>query len=94
LEWSHYQILMRIDDDAARRFYVIETAAQQWTVRQLQRQDSSSLYARLALYRDKDKVVALANEGQTVKNPRDIFKPPYVLEFTRLEERGEYSEPD
>lgn len=92
LTWSHYQILMRIDDEAARRFYEIETVNQQWSVRQLQRQIGSSLYERLALSRNKDKVMALANEGQTVKSPRDIFKSPYVLEFTGLEERAEYSE--
>ena len=92
LSWSHYQILMRIDDESARRFYEIETVNQQWSVRQLQRQVGSSLYERLALSREKDKVMALANEGQTIKSPRDIFKSPYVLEFTGLEERAEYSE--
>lgn len=92
LSWSHYQILMRIDDESARRFYEIETVNQQWSVRQLQRQVGSSIYERLALSREKDKVMALANEGQTIKSPRDIFKSPYVLEFTGLEERAEYSE--
>jgi predicted nuclease of restriction endonuclease-like (RecB) superfamily len=92
LSWSHYQILMRIDDEAARRFYEIETASQQWSVRQLSRQVGSSLYERLALSRDKEKVLELANVGQVVENPRDIFKKPYVLEFTGLDERAEYSE--
>ena len=92
LGWSHYQILMRIENEAARRFYEIEATSQQWSVRHLQRQVGSSLYERLALSRDKDKVMALSNEGQTVENPRDIFKTPYVLEFTGLEERSEYSE--
>ena len=92
LTWTHYQILMRIENESARRFYEIEAASQQWSVRQLQRQVGSSLYERLALSRDKEKVMALAREGQTVKNPRDIFKTPYVLEFTGLEERSEYSE--
>jgi len=92
LTWSHYQILMRIEDDAARSFYEIETVNQQWSVRQLQRQVGSSLYERLALSRDRDKVMALADEGQTVEVPSDIFKSPYVLEFTGLEERAEYSE--
>jgi len=92
LSWTHYQILMRIEDKAARCFYEIEALSQQWSVRQLQRQVGSSLYERLALSRDKDRVMALANEGQAVENPRDIFKTPYVLEFTGLEERSEYSE--
>lgn len=37
LSWTHYQVLMRIDDEAARRFYEIEAKNQQWSVRQLQR---------------------------------------------------------
>ena len=92
LTWSHYQLLMRIENDDARRFYELETVNQQWSVRQLQRQAGSSLYERLALSRDKDKIMALANEGQIVEKPRDLFKTPYVLEFTGLEERPEYSE--
>jgi len=92
--WSHYQVLMRIEDESARRFYEIEAANQQWPVRQLQRQVGSSLYERLALSRDKDRVMALAIEGQTVEKPQDIFKTPYILEFTGLEERSEYSESD
>jgi len=92
LSWTHYQVLMRIENEAARRFYEIETVSQQWSVKQLQRQIGSSLYERLALSRDKDNVMALANEGQSIENPRDVFKTPYVLEFTGLEERSEYSE--
>jgi len=92
LSWTHYQVLMRIKNEDARRFYEIEARSQQWTVRQLQRQVNSSLYERLALSRDKDSVLALANKGQAVEKARDIFKSPYILEFTGLEERTEYSE--
>ena len=94
LTWTHYQKLMRISDESARRFYEIETDKQQWSVRQLQRQVGSSLYERLALSRDKNRVLNLANEGQTVEKARDIFKSPYILEFTGLEERAVYSESD
>jgi len=66
ISWTHYQILMRIKNEAARRFYEIETVNQQWTVKQLQRQVGSSLYERLALSRDKDKMIALAKEGHSV----------------------------
>jgi len=94
LGWSYYLILMRIENEDARRFYEIEAKNEQWSFRQLKRQVASSLYERLALSRNKKKVLALANEGQTVENPRDIFKEPYVFEFTGLEERSEYSETD
>lgn len=57
LSWSHYLILMRIENAEARSFYEIECAQQQWSVRQLSRQVGSSLYERLALSRDKDEVM-------------------------------------
>ena len=64
LSWSHYLILMRITDPMARRFYEIECRQQDWSVRQLSRQVASSLYERLALSRNKDEVMRLAQEGQ------------------------------
>jgi len=72
LTWSHYQILMRIESEQARRFYEIEAAKLQWSVRELGRQVGSSLHERFALSRDKDKVMELAKAGQLVENPRDI----------------------
>jgi len=92
LTWTHYQTLMRIESEDARHFYEIEAVNQQWAVKKLQRQVGSSLYERLALSRDKDGVMALTSEGQNIENPRDIFKTPYVFEFTGLEEREKYSE--
>ena len=67
LPWSHYLVLMRVDNPEARSFYEIEAQKQQWSVRQLQRQIGSSLYERLALSRDKDDIMRLAREGQTIE---------------------------
>jgi len=94
LSWSHYLILMRIKDEQERHFYEIESAKQQWTYRQLQRQYGSSLYERLALSRDKDEVLRLANEGQTLGKPGDMMKNPLVLEFLGMDEKAAYSESD
>ncbi len=94
LSWNHYQILMRIDNPQARSFYEIEAHNQQWSVRQLQRQVGSSLYERLALSRNKDEVMRLANEGQTFEKPIDIIKNPLVLEFVGLKPDSSYSETD
>ena len=94
LSWTHYLVLMRIKDVNARRFYEIEATNQQWTVRQLKRQYDSSLYERLALSRDKDEVMRLAIEGQTMEKPVDILKNPLVLEFLDLDEVPAYSETD
>jgi predicted nuclease of restriction endonuclease-like (RecB) superfamily len=92
LGWSHYQILMRIKNDDERHFYEIEAIKEQWTQGQLKRQYHSSLYERLALSRNKDKVLRLANEGQTIEKPRDMLKNPLVLEFLDLKESAAYSE--
>lgn len=92
LSWSHYLILMRITDPMARRFYEIECRQQDWSVRQLSRQVASSLYERLALSRNKDEVMRLAQEGQTLEKPSDIIKNPITLEFLGLKPDAVYSE--
>lgn len=92
LSWSHYLILMRIENPDARSFYEIECAQQQWSVRQLSRQVGSSLYERLALSRDKNEVMRLATEGQTIEKPSDIIKDPLALEFLGLKPDVSYSE--
>lgn len=92
LSWTHYLVLIRIKDAAARSFYEIECAAQNWSVRQLQRQVNSCLYERLALSRNKDEVMRLANEGQAVEKPADVIKDPITLEFLGLKPEEAYTE--
>ena len=92
LSWSHYLVLMRIENPAERSFYELECQNQNWSVRQLQRQYNSSLYERLALSRNKDEVMRLATEGQTVEKPTDIIKSPLTLEFLGLKPDSSYSE--
>ncbi len=92
LTWSHYLILMRIENKESRSFYEIEATQQQWSVKQLKRQVGSSLYERLALSRDKDEVMRLAREGQTIEKPSDIIKNPITLEFLGLKPDAAYTE--
>lgn len=94
LSWSHYIVLMRIANAEERHFYEIEAYCNGWSQSELSRQYDSSLYERLALSRNKAEVMQLALEGQTIENPADIFKDPYVLEFTGLPEKVTYSESD
>lgn len=92
LSWSHYLILMRIENHDERNFYEIEATQQNWSVRELNRQVGSSLYERLALSRNKEEVLRLAKEGQTVEKPSDIIKNPITLEFLGLKTDAIYSE--
>ena len=92
LSWSHYLKLMRIDNVDERHFYEIESVKNDWSLSELKRQYDSSLYERLALSTNKDKVYRLALEGQKVETANDVVKDPYVLEFLGLKELPEYSE--
>ena len=92
LSWSHYLVLMRIENPDERHFYEVESKQQNWSVRQLQRQYASSLYERLALSRNKDEILHLANEGQTIEKPSDVIKSPITLEFLGLKPDESYSE--
>lgn len=92
LSWSHYLLLMRIDNKEERQFYEIENIENNWSLRELQRQFDSALYERLSLSRDKKEVKQLAEKGQIVENAKDSLKDPYILEFIGLPENEKYSE--
>lgn len=94
LSWSHYLKLMRIDDENERKFYEIESAKNNWSVRELDRQYDSALYTRLVLSRDKGKVKELSEKGLVLEKPKDAIKDPYILEFIGLPEKSSYSEND
>jgi len=92
LSWTHYIMLMRIENEEERNFYEIETVNNNWSVRELQRQYNSSLYERIALSKDKKKVKELSSKGQIISQPIDMLKEPYVLEFLGLKEESAYTE--
>ena len=92
ISWTHYIQLMRIVNEDERRFYELEIADNGWTVKEFQRQFDTSLYERLALSRDKEKVRELSEKGQIVETPQDLLRDPYVLEFTGLPEQSSYTE--
>ena len=94
LTWSHYQVLMRIENDDEREFYEKEAIQSNWDVRTLKRQYNSSLYERLAMSRDKARVKELAEEGITLQRAEDVLKSPFVLEFLGLDDKAAYHESD
>jgi len=79
---------MRIANPDERLFYEVEIAGNGWSFSEFQRQYESSLYERLALSRNKKRIRELSAKGQIVNEPQDLFKDPYVLEFTGLAEKA------
>ena len=70
---------MRLDNEQARDLYIKEVEAENWSVRELDRQINSLLFERLALSHDRAQIKALAEHGQILESPRDAIKDPYIL---------------
>jgi predicted nuclease of restriction endonuclease-like (RecB) superfamily len=86
LAWSHYAELLGISDDTSREFYIKQCEKENWSIRELKRQISTSLFERIALSKDKKGVLQLAKQGLIISGPKDIVKDPYVLEFLKISE--------
>ncbi len=94
LSWTHYRLLMRVENDTARQFYLDEAVKSQWSTRQLERQINSFFYERLLSSKDRE---AVSQEIQTLepsKSPEDIIRDPYVLEFLGLTPNDDFYESD
>lgn len=92
LSWTHYRLLMRLEKESARSFYIEECIAANWSTRQLDRQISSLYYERLLASRNKELVREEIQTLEPGSTPRDIIKDPFVLEFLDLRESRDYLE--
>ena len=94
LTWSHYIELLKIEDPLERGFYEHQCESEGWGIRELKRQMKSMLFQRVALSKDKQGVLRLAQEGQIIERPEDILREPYIFEFTGLPQLPVYKEGD
>jgi predicted nuclease of restriction endonuclease-like (RecB) superfamily len=92
LSWTHYRLLLRIEDPKARLYYMQEAAEQGWKTRQLERNIQSGYYNRILVHRE----AGLPTEptGTVPLTATDLLKDPYVLEFLGLDMPAGYSESD
>ena len=94
LSWTHYRLLISVEDPSKRSFYEVESINNQWSTRELERQVNSLLFERLTLSKEKSEVLTIAKEGQQISNPQDLVKDPYVLEFLGLPQSAKLFEKD
>lgn len=94
LSWTHYRLLLRVENPDARSFYETEAVNARWSTRELERQINSLLFDRLALSRDKAGVMDLARKGHEIVSPADLVKDPLVLEFVGLRQDERFRESD
>lgn len=93
LSWTHYRLLLKVDNPKSREFYLEECIQSNWSTRQLERQINSFYYERLLSSRDKEAVSQEIFKLEPIpKTPKDIIKDPYVLEFLDLKQNNHFYE--
>lgn len=92
LSWTHYLILMRIQNEEERDFYERLAIQENWGKRELSRQYGSSLYERMLIGKDKQQILRLSKKGRLAEKPADLVKDPYILEFLGIPEQTDFSE--
>ena len=92
LSWTHYRLLLRVENDQARQFYLQETIDCNWSTRTLERQIGNLYYDRMIMSKNTEVVKAEATEKQIPQEPQDIIKDPYVLEFLGLKDNTDFRE--
>lgn len=93
LTWTHYRILMRVENVNARNFYLEECIKSNWSTRQLERQINSYYYERRISNKDKNNNEIILKKDKCL-NAKDIIKDPYVLEFLDLQQNDHFYESD
>jgi predicted nuclease of restriction endonuclease-like (RecB) superfamily len=87
LSWTHYRLLLGVEDDHAREWYMHEAADQHWSTRQLERQISVLYYERLLGSRKKAPVRKEAEQKLGSMEPEQFIRDPYVLSLSRTTRR-------
>jgi len=94
LSWSHFRLIMRLSDKNAMQYYLTEAAANNWSVRTLDRNISTLYYQRLLSSQKKDLVIAeMKEKTQDFQHDKlEFIKNPTVLEFLGLPDNSGYIE--
>ena len=81
LSWSHYRLLMKVEDEQAKTFYLTESIQEAWSTRQLDRQISTAYFQRLLASKDRNLLKSNVKKEVQPVSPNDFLKDPFVLEF-------------
>ncbi|WP_176464545.1 YhcG family protein [Flectobacillus sp. BAB-3569] len=91
LSWTHYRLLLKVQNEKARQYYLQEAIDNQWSTRILERQINSLYYERLLASQDKKSLLVEAQKSEKL-SAQDIIKDPFVLEFLNLKSNHAFSE--
>ncbi|MEK8021230.1 MAG: YhcG family protein, partial [Candidatus Parabeggiatoa sp.] len=94
LSWTHYRLMLKVENPKARRFYIQECIESKWSTRQLERQINSFYYERLLSSQNKQAVREEVETKAITLRPENLIKDPYLLEFLDLKENSVFLEKD
>jgi predicted nuclease of restriction endonuclease-like (RecB) superfamily len=92
LSWTHYRLLLKVENDQARQFYMQEAIECNWSTRSLERQIGNLYYQRMLMSKNAPEVKEEADQKTYQQTPQDIIKDPYVLEFLELKDNTKFRE--
>ena len=91
LTWTHYRLLMRVENVNGRQYYLNEAANQNWSTRVLERNLNTFYYERLLSSHSKQEVLKQSGELEK-QSPADFIKDPYIFEFLNIPQPYDVSE--
>ena len=94
LSWTHYRLLLKVEQSAAREFHETESVAGNWSTRELERQINSFFFERTGASKDKRKMLEAGRASEDKYQPQDFIKDPFVLEFLNLKDAPHLTESD
>ena len=93
LTWTHYRIILRVENPKARAYYLSEASTENWSTRVLERNINSLYYERLLSTQNKGEALKEQEKMEKI-HPVDLIKDPYVLEFLGVNMQSRFSESD
>ena len=94
LTWTHYRLILKVQNEKARQFYIDECVKSNWSTRQLERQINTFAYERLLASHGDYNVLEETTKKEIERKPTDVIRDPYVLEFLGLEGSKSFYESD
>lgn len=95
LTWSHFRMLLRVEDETARLWYMNEAMKSGWSYRTLDRNIATQYYYRLLQAPDKEAVIVeMQNKTKPLHSEFEVFKSPVVAEFLGFAVNTDFTEND
>ena len=89
LSWSHLRMIMRLDTEKERNYYIEESKRGNWSVRELERNIKTDMFHRVV----QNQALENADKRLSAKTTaQSQIKDPYILEFLGIKPDARFSE--